>query len=175
MTPRINIVVLGIEKIGSSLINQIIASQDELLYNENLEVRIPVITNSTVAFFEKQNKKNAWEANFAKCPIPFSADDILYFLEENEFQNTIVIDTENTVGMFPEYFDYIQNNCAIISINAAIKAQATDFSIALKSNKKKFSESVTFLNSAQTESQTVKAIYQKIIQIAKTSAIKIAI
>lgn len=175
MTTRINIVVLGIEKIGSSLINKIIASQDELLFAENLDVRIPAITNSTVAFFEKQNKKNAWEANFAKCPIPFSADDILYFLEENEFQNTIIIDTENTAGMFPEYFDYIQGNCSIVSINSTIKAQATDFSIALKSNRKKFSESVSFLNPSPTEAQTVNAIYQKIIQIAKTSAIKMAI
>lgn len=175
MTTRINIIVLGIEKIGSSLINQIIAGQDELLYNENLDVRIPVITNATVAFFEKANKRNAWEANFGKCPIPFSSDDILYFVEENQLQNTIVIDTENTAGMFPEYFDYIQNDCAIISINSAIKAQATDFSIALKSSRKKFSESVTFLDPAQTERQTIKAIYQKIIEIAKTRAVKMAI
>ena len=175
MTTRINIIVLGIEKIGSSLINQIIASQDELLYTENLELRIPVITNSTVAFFEKPNKKNAWEANFAKCPIPFSADDILYYLAENELENTIIIDTENTPEMFPEYFNYIQNNSSIISINQSIKAQANDFSIALKSNKKKFSESVFFLNNSNNESQTVKAIFQKIVQTAKTQYLKIAI
>ncbi|MBC8643737.1 hypothetical protein H9W95_05855 [Flavobacterium lindanitolerans] len=56
---KINIILFGIEETGSSLITEVLSNQESLLENNNLDLRLPVITNSTVAFFEKPTVRNS--------------------------------------------------------------------------------------------------------------------
>jgi aspartokinase/homoserine dehydrogenase 1 len=56
-TLRINIVLFGIGNVGSTLINQVLQAQDFFLQQKNIELRFPIITNSTLAFFEKEGVK----------------------------------------------------------------------------------------------------------------------
>lgn len=55
---RINIILFGIGNVGSALINQIIESQQFYKDKRNIDLRFPVITNSTLAFFEKEGVEN---------------------------------------------------------------------------------------------------------------------
>ena len=68
---RINIVLFGIGNVGSTLVNQVIESQKFFLEKRNIDLRFPIITNSALAFFEKEGVKNQWEANFPQSAIPF--------------------------------------------------------------------------------------------------------
>ncbi|HOD09638.1 MAG TPA: aspartate kinase, partial [Flavobacterium sp.] len=70
-TLRINVILFGIGNVGSTLINQVIESQKFFLEKRNIDLRFPIITNSTLAFFEKEGVINQWEANFAQSAIPF--------------------------------------------------------------------------------------------------------
>ena len=59
---RVNIILFGIGNVGSTLVNQVIESQKFFLEKKNIDLRFPIITNSSLAFFEKEGVKNQWEA-----------------------------------------------------------------------------------------------------------------
>lgn len=49
----IHLAIFGIGNVGSTLINQIQNIKSKLLTEQGLDIQIPVITNSTLAFFFK--------------------------------------------------------------------------------------------------------------------------
>jgi homoserine dehydrogenase len=87
---RINIILFGIGNVGSTLVNQVIESQKFFLEKRNIDLRFPIITNSTLAFFEKDGLKNQWEANFAQSAIPFRIEDIIEYVQEQQLENNIL-------------------------------------------------------------------------------------
>ena len=171
---KINIILFGLETVGSSLVNQILSNQNSLLSNKNLEVRLPIITNSTVAFFEKPTVKNSWEANFIQLAIPFKVEDIISFVQENELENLIAIDTTEINDLLPEYFKLLQNDFDIISINPAIETLPADFKASINANVKKFGKDFCFLNPIKNEAIS-QTILNKIIEIAEKPDLKIAV
>lgn len=170
---KINIILFGIETVGSSLINQILSNQKNLLSTKNLEVRLPVITNSTVAFFEKPTVKNSWEANFIQFAIPFKVDDIINFVQENELENLIAIDTTETEEIIQEYFELLQNDFDIISVNPAIQTISADFNVAINAVKKKTGTEFQYINPSQK--QLPQQILKSIIDLAEKPILKIAV
>ena len=89
---KINVILFGIGSVGSALINQIIESQQFYLEKKNIDLRFPIITNSTLAFFEKDGVKNSWEANFDELAFPFTIPDIIEFVKTKELENIIIVD-----------------------------------------------------------------------------------
>lgn len=173
-TKKINIILFGIETVGSSLINQILSNQKSLLSTKNIEVRLPIITNATVAFFEKPTVKNSWEANFIQFGIPFKVEDIINFVQENELENLIAIDTTETEDLLSEYFELLQNDFDIISINSTIKTLSLDFNASINANLRKFGKDFFFINPTKNEAIS-ETILKKIIQIAEKPDLKIAV
>jgi len=53
-TLRVNVILFGIGNVGSTLIKQVIESQKFFLEKRNINLRFPIITNSTLAFFENE-------------------------------------------------------------------------------------------------------------------------
>lgn len=173
-TKKINIILFGIEIVGSSLINQILSNRETFFETKNIELRLPIITNSTVAFFEKPTVKNSWEANFIQFGIPFKVEDIINFVQENELENLIAIDTTETDDLIPEYFELLQNDFDIISINPTIETLPADFNASINSSLKKFGKDFFFINPTKKEAIS-ESILKKIIQIAEKPDLKIAI
>ena len=100
---KINIILFGIGNIGSTLINQIIESQEFFLQSKNIDFHFPIITNSTVAFFEKEGVGYAWETNFLELAVPFKVQDIIEFAKENEFENLIAVDATASDELIHHY------------------------------------------------------------------------
>lgn len=171
---KINIILFGIETVGSSLIKQILANQKSLLENKSLELRLPIITNATVAFFEKPTVRNSWEANFIQFAIPFKVEDIIDFVQENELENLIAIDTTETDDLLPEYFDLLQNDFDIISTNPVIETLPGNFNTSINVSLKKFGKEFFFVNPIKKETVS-ETIFKKIIQIAERQDLKLAV
>ena len=171
---KINIILFGLETVGSSLVNQILSNQKSFLTTKNLEIRLPVIANSTVAFFEKPTVKNSWEANFIQFGIPFKVEDIINFVQENKLENLIAIDTTETDNLLPEYFELLQNDFDIISINPAIEIFPADFNASINANVKKFGKDFFLLNPTKNHAIS-QTILNKIIEIAEKPDLKIAV
>jgi aspartokinase/homoserine dehydrogenase 1 len=140
---RINIVLFGIGNVGSTLINQVIESQKFFLEKRNIDLRFPIITNSTLAFFEKAGLKNQWEANFAQSAIPFRIEDIIEYVQEQQLENLIAVDATASEDIIKNYIPLIQNGFDIVAANKKANTLHTDFYKELRRNLKKYDK--TFL------------------------------
>jgi aspartokinase/homoserine dehydrogenase 1 len=133
---RINIVLFGIGNVGSTLINQVIESQKFFLEKRNIDLRFPIITNSTLAFFEKDGLKNQWESNFAQSAIPFRIGDIIEYVQEQQLENLIAVDATASSDIIKNYIPLIQNGFDIVAANKKANTLHTDFYKELRRNLK---------------------------------------
>jgi homoserine dehydrogenase len=116
-TRRINIILFGIGNVGSTLISQVLERQNFFLENGNIDLRFPIITNSTLIFQEKNDVKNEWEANFSQSAIPFHIEDVIDYVKEQQLENLIAIDATETEEMIKNYIPLVQNGFDIVAIN----------------------------------------------------------
>lgn len=143
-TLRINVVLFGIGNIGGALIQQVLESQQFFLEKKNIELRFPIITNSSLAFFEKEGLKNTWEANFSQSAIPFRVEDIIEYAENQGLENLIAIDATASPELVKSYISLIQNGFHIVSANKIANILHHDFYKEIRRNLKKFDKSYLY-------------------------------
>ncbi|QYS89753.1 aspartate kinase [Flavobacterium davisii] len=135
---RVNVILFGIGNVGSTLIQQILESQQFFLKQRNIDLRVPVITNSTVAFYEKEGVRNQWEADFSSNAVPFHLDSIFDYVIENELENLIVVDATASSDIIKHYIPLVQNGFHIVSANKKANTIHFDFYKELRRQLKKF-------------------------------------
>lgn len=127
MAQKINIVLFGIGKTGSALINKALKNRKELLIESHIDVRFPVITNSSVAFFEKENQNYSWEANFIQFAMPFRMEDVLEYIHTNNLRNLVAVDATASSGMLSQYLGLIRSGFNVVSVNDALASVHPEF------------------------------------------------
>lgn len=127
MTEKINIVLFGIGKSGSALINKALKNRKTLILDNHIDLRFPVITNSTVAFFEKEGAKYSWEANFIQFGIPFKLEDVVEYVHANKLHNLIAIDATGNQDFVRQYSGLIRSGFNVVSINETLASLHPDF------------------------------------------------
>ncbi|WP_300979334.1 aspartate kinase [Flavobacterium sp.] len=135
---KINIILFGIGKVGSALIQQIEESQLFFQEKYGVELRFPIITNSTLAFFEKKGHTNSWEANFNQLAIPFKIEDIVAYAKQQDFENLIAVDATTGTELSKSYIELIQNGFNIVAANKSANILHQDFYNEIRRNLKKF-------------------------------------
>ena len=143
-TLKVNVVLFGIGNVGSTLLNQVIESQQFFLEKRNIDLRFPIITNSTLAFFEKEGAKNQWEANFAQSAIPFRVEDIIEYVQEQQLENLIAVDATASFEIIKSYIPLIQNGFNIVAANKKANTLQFDFYKELRENLKAFDKSFLY-------------------------------
>ncbi|WP_333694726.1 aspartate kinase [Flavobacterium sp.] len=136
-TLRINVILFGIGNVGSTLINQVLESQQFFLEKRNIDLRFPIITNSTVAFFEKEGVKNQWEANFQQAAFPYSIEDIVNYVQTHNLENLIAVDATASDELIKFYIPLIQNGFSIVAANKKANTMHFDFYKELRRNLQK--------------------------------------
>ncbi len=120
MTRKINIILFGIGNTGSALINKVLKERKNLILDQQLDIRFPVITNSTVAFYEKEGANFSWEANFIQFAIPFKMEDVLNYVYNNNLENVIAVDATDSTQLAADYIQLIRSGFSIVSINETL-------------------------------------------------------
>ncbi|OIV42885.1 aspartate kinase [Flavobacterium johnsoniae] len=167
---KINIILFGIGNIGSTLINQIIESQEFFLQSKNVDFHFPIITNSTVAFFEKEGVGYAWETNFRELAVPFRVEDIIEFAKENEFENLIAVDATASDELIGHYNTLIENGFNIVAVNKKANTLPIDLYKQLRENLKKYDKEFLYETSVDTGFpvlQTLRDLYYSGEKITK--------
>jgi len=131
MTQKVNIALFGIGKAGSAFINKVIKNRKDLVIDNHLDLRFPVITSSTTAFFEKDSVNYSWEANFIQFAIPFKLEDVLLYLMENNLENIIAVDATPSAALAAEYSDLIKSGFNVVSINESVQSLPGTFTKGL--------------------------------------------
>ena len=129
---KVNVILFGIGNVGSALLNQVIASQKFFLEKRNIDLRFPIITNSTIAFFEKEGIKNQWESDFSSIAVPYKLEDILGYVKENQLENLIAVDATASIEIIKDYFLLVQNGFNIVSANKKANTQSNQYYKSLR-------------------------------------------
>ncbi|NBL63837.1 hypothetical protein GV828_01340 [Flavobacterium sp. NST-5] len=167
MNTTINIIVFGLENIGSSLVSQLISQQKIWETQLDITLKIPVITSDQIVFLENNQKPNNWDANFADFGSPFDFAKLATFLLQKSLTNTIIIDTTNSTEILYYYPDFLQQNVCIISTNKIAKVPPPEISFLLKIAQKEIIFVEPNLNATQE-------ITTQILKIAQQSKILLA-
>jgi aspartokinase/homoserine dehydrogenase 1 len=169
-TLRINVVLFGIGNVGSTLINQVLESQQFFLEKRNIDLRFPIITNSTVAFFEKDGIKNQWETNFQQAAFPYSIQDIVDYVQTNNLENLIAVDATASEELIKFYIPLIQNGFSIVAANKKANTLHFDFYKELRRNLQKFDQYFhyeTNVGAGLPVVQTINELYLSCEKITK--------
>ncbi|WP_298892322.1 aspartate kinase [uncultured Psychroserpens sp.] len=138
----IHLVIFGIGNVGSTLISQINASKERLQSQLNLNIEIPVVTNSKLVFFNDEGDIDTWETNFKKFSVPFDVSDIITFVKEQQYENVIAVDATASADLVKNYISLIENGFHIVSANKLANTLHYEFydglRLALKKHKKSF-------------------------------------
>lgn len=127
MQKKINIALFGIGKAGSALINKALKNRKELLIESRIDLRFPVITNSTVAFFEKEGPNYSWEANFIQFAAPFRLEDIVDYIHSNGLENLVAIDATASPELVRQYSGLVKCGFNVLSINESVATMHREF------------------------------------------------
>lgn len=132
MPRKINIVLFGIGSVGSALINKVLKEEEKLAEISKADIRFPVITNSTVAFFEKEGAGFAWEANFIQFAIPFRLEDVVNYVHGLNLENLVAVDATGSAALAAEYADLVKSGFSIVSINESLQHLPEGFAKGIK-------------------------------------------
>ena len=160
---QITLVVFGIGNVGSTLIQQINKVKDDLRASQSLEISIPVISNSTYAFFNRNGISNSWESNFKTGSLQYSINEIIDFVKKNEYKNCIAIDATSSEEFTKEYINLIENGFHIVSANKIANSLHYDFYVQLRQTLKQHQKSFLYetnVGAGLPVIETIKSLHQ---------------
>jgi homoserine dehydrogenase len=140
----VHVVLFGIGQIGSALINQINEAKSRLQQYQNLQLRIPIVANSKLAFYDKEGISNSWETNFEAFSVPYKIDEIIRFVKQQKLKNLIAIDATASNAFIKNYIPLIENGFNIVSANKVANTLHYDFYKFLRYELKKHNKSFLY-------------------------------
>lgn len=168
MVSRINIVLFGIGNAGSALINKVVKNRKNLVLEEKIDIRFPIITNSTVAFYEKEGVNYSWEANFIQFGIPFKMEDVLNFVSAYGMENLIAIDATGSKSLPGHYLELLKQGFNIISINKEVAKLSDNFSKGVQFLAESRELEYEFLKSKTgNKEEAVELLYDAVLKMAE--------
>jgi homoserine dehydrogenase len=139
---KINIVLFGVGNVGSSLINQILEAQSKILNSSQIEIKLAVLVNSKIAFYNKDNINPSWEADFKACGYPYKLSQIINHVKKEKLTNLIAVDATASEKFVKNYKELIRNGFHIVAANKAANSLSDKFykelRLELKKHNKQF-------------------------------------
>ncbi|MFP9112655.1 hypothetical protein ACLI1A_01850 [Flavobacterium sp. RHBU_3] len=166
MPNTINILLFGIGNAGSALINKVLNGREDIT-TPAPDIRFPVITNSSVAFFEKDADGYAWEANFIRFAIPFKIDDVVEYVLEHDLHNVIFVDATPSADLPAEYPTLVRTGFSIVSINETVQYLPENFEKGIKFLTETRGLGYRFIPSVPGDATAAgNALYDAVLQVA---------
>ena len=134
---QINVVLFGVGNVGSTLIRQILNLKDQLEESGDVQLNLPVVVNSSTAFFEKKGVTPSWEANFKTFGVPYKIKDIIEYLKRHELENLVAVDATASEELVANYPLLIRNGFHIVAANKVANTLSTEFYQELRTDLKK--------------------------------------
>jgi len=114
---KINIVVFGHGKVGSHLIDQIIATQATISKRRGLDLAVVAVANSKTVFFKNTGLDPKWRRELAAKGSAYTLTQIIDFTKEHQLENLIAIDNTASTDFTNQYEALIANGFHLVSSN----------------------------------------------------------
>lgn len=134
---KIHVILFGTGNVGSSLLQQILQAGDHLKKQEGLELKVPVIANSTTAFFQKHHQNPSWETDFKAFGFPYKLEDVLAYVREQGYENLVAVDATASEEFVGHYFTLIREGFHIVAANKVANTLSSAFYVDLRESLKR--------------------------------------
>jgi homoserine dehydrogenase len=132
MNTTINIILFGIGNVGSTLIKQVLATADTISLKQGYKLEIPIIANSTTAFFKPNGIKNNWQTDFNVFGFPYKIGDILTYIKRENLTNVIIVDATASRKFVKNYKGFSQQGYHIVTANKIANTLSLDYYNSLR-------------------------------------------
>lgn len=170
---RINIVLFGVGKVGSTLIKQIL-SQEEHFKEAGLELRLPVITNSRVAFFAKEGVAGSWESDLQTFGEPYQLSEIIDYVQQLGLENLVAVDATASSSFVENYPLLVQEGFHIVAANKVANTLSYDFYSQLRKELKKHNKQFLYetnVGAGLPVVQTLQSLFRAGEQVTKVRGV----
>lgn len=171
---KINIILFGKGNVGKEFLNQVIRNQREYIENRNIEIQFPIITNSSLAYFDFNGADGNWESNFAFSAIPYKVEDIFEYVKSHNLENIIAIDLTDSEEIVQYYIPFVQNGFHIVAANKNANTSSLSFYKELRRNLELYEKSFLYeanIGSGFPVIQTLRDLYSGNEKITKIRAV----
>lgn len=132
----INVAIVGHGTVGSVLIDQIVASRNQIADKKLIDINIFAIANSKSVYFNNNGFTENWQDVFEK-PQPNSLSSIFEYAKEHHLENLILVDNTASESLPKRYEEFINHGFDIVSSNKIANTLSFDFYKSLRNTLKR--------------------------------------
>lgn len=169
----INIILFGVGKVGSTLIQQILESRAHF-EKSGYRLRIPVITNSSTAFFAKEGVVASWQSDIDSIGVPYKIEDIIAWTQRKELDNLVAVDATASDTFVEHYPLLVEEGFHLVAANKVANTLSQEFydelRESLKFHKREFLYE-TNVGAGLPVVETLQQLYKSGEQITKVRGV----
>ena len=113
----INLVLFGVGQVGRTLIQQLLASADQVEARKGIHLKIVGIANSTKLLCDSSGIGSDWEERLTKQKTGYTLVDLYKMTSEHHLENLIAVDNTASSEFTSHYHGLIQNGFDLVSSN----------------------------------------------------------
>ncbi|PWA06606.1 bifunctional aspartate kinase/homoserine dehydrogenase I [Flavobacterium psychrotolerans] len=117
VSKKINIAIFGHGLVGGTLINQILASAENIEKRKDIKLNIFAIANSKKVLLDKNGVTPNWKNEVVNNGVLYTIDDVIAYAVEHHLENLIAIDNTASASFVENYIALIENSFDLISSN----------------------------------------------------------
>ncbi|MGJ5641889.1 bifunctional aspartate kinase/homoserine dehydrogenase I [Formosa sp. S-31] len=142
ISKKINLAIFGHGLVGGTLIDQIIASADDIEKRKGVKLNIFAIANSRKALFNKNGADENWREAINEKGKAYDFESLIAYTKKHHLENLIAIDNTASSAFVEHYIPLVEHGFDLVSSNKI--ANTIDFKFysdlrkALDKNQKKY-------------------------------------
>lgn len=138
----IHLALIGHGNVGTALIEQILASSQDILNRKNMHVKVIAIANSKKLVVDKFGLGKDWLHRINQSNTNSNVENILEFAKNNQLENLVVVDNTASKDFVKNYTSFAENGFDVVSSNKIFNTQTykeyKEFRKTLHKNNKKY-------------------------------------
>ncbi len=120
----INVFCLGKGEVGSNLINQILATNDEIVKNRRLRIKVIGVADSQRYILDRSGVGEAWKEELAASKMVNNLDEIIEKIGELYLENIIIADNTSSQEVTDHYTSFLKAGFDIVASNKKLNSGA---------------------------------------------------
>ena len=124
---KINIAIFGHGAVGSTLIDQIITSKDDIEKRKGIKLNIFSVSNSKRVLFNKKGVDKYWEQDINSKGKKYAVGDVIKFAKEHHLENLIAVDNTADIEFVSNYLELVEQGFDLVSSNKIANTISLEF------------------------------------------------
>ena len=124
---KVNLVIFGHGLVGGTLLDQIIASKDDIEKRKDIALNVFAVANSRKVLLSKEGVDYHWKKDLEAKGVSYELDDVVAFAQENHLENLIAIDNTASQDFVNHYAQLIEAGFDLVSSNKIANTLGFDF------------------------------------------------